>query len=225
MLLCARIYGSMGVQLDQLAQVFQDPFHFEQDILTCVLQQEEKLKQQQQHIRLCLQRTQDIRRAREDVERSRRAPIREKRKRCGAYMLQKQCGRELLTEDAVCSEFARWTQHPEFLFSAGRIGREALVQNREEFLFGIGVEERYARMMEVHASEYVRYFPPQMCLYTVIETTNKDPLCFGRIRRLLRDLGIDEKSLADDVTSQTILMTRNDSGYKCFHGIYIPLDD
>lgn len=223
MLLCARIYSSMGVRLEQLAQILEDPFHCEQEILACIRQKEENWKQQLQYIQYCLQRAQDIQRFMEDVERSRHTLILEKRLREGIYILQNQYNGRLCTEADARAEFAQWTRQPEFLFSAGRIERRALQENKEDFFFGIGIEEKYAEMLSVTTSGNVRYFPPQMCLYTVVETSENEPLCVHRVQQLLEEKQIDIQDIADDITTQTIFMTRKDSDYCCFHGIYIPI--
>lgn len=225
MLLCARIYSSMGIQLDQLAQIFHDPEYCVHDILASIQQQEQKLEQQLLYTRLCQRRMQDTQNFLKDVERSKHARFCEKRMREGIYILQNQSNSKLDTDADVRLEFARWTQFPVFLFSSGRIGLRALQMNEPEFFFGIGMEETYADALSIAASGHVRYFPPQMCLYTVIETSNEDPLSFQRIQRLLAEQQIHIQDVAGDITTSTIFMTQKNSVYHCFHSIYIPIHE
>lgn len=63
-------------------------------------------------------------------------------------------------------------------FSTALFPKEHIENENKEFYYGIGVEEEFAGVLDIKESEYVHYYPEQLCLYMCVPSRSSQILTY-----------------------------------------------
>ena len=93
----------------------------------------------------------------------------------------------------------------------------------KEFYYGIGVEEEFAGVLDIKESEYVHYYPEQLCLYMCVPSRSSQILTYEVLQPAFDYMEKNNLQLAGDVISQVVSMWKPEEEYFNYHNIWIPI--
>ena len=103
------------------------------------------------------------------------------------------------------------------------LGRLDIENENKEFYYGIGVEEEFAGVLDIKESEYVHYYPEQLCLYMCVPSRSSQILTYEVLQPAFDYMEKNNLQLAGDVISQVVSMWKPEDEYFNYHTIWIPV--
>lgn len=87
----------------------------------------------------------------------------------------------------------------------------------------VGVEEEFAGVLDIKESEYVHYYPEQLCLYMCVPSRSSQILTYEVLQPAFDYMEKNNLQLAGDVISQVVSMWKPEDEYFNYHTIWIPV--
>ena len=103
------------------------------------------------------------------------------------------------------------------------IPKEHIENENKEFYYGIGVEEEFAGVLDIKESEYVHYYPEQLCLYMCVPSRSSQILTYEVLQPAFDYMEKNNLQLAGDVISQVVSMWKPEDECFNYHTIWIPV--
>lgn len=97
-------------------------------------------------------------------------------------------------------------------------------QQNKEFYFGIGIEEEFAEILNIHETEFIHYYPPQQCLYMSLSSRSSQFLTYKVLEPAFQYMKQNNLNLHGDILTQIVAMWKPEDEYFNCHNIWIPID-
>lgn len=120
-------------------------------------------------------------------------------------------------------ELKEFCQNVPFIFSTALFTKENIENNNTDFYFGIGIEEEYATLFNIHETKYVQYYPPQKCLYMCISSHSNQFLTYHALKPAFDYMKKHNLQLDGDIITQIVAYSKPKDEYINWHNIWIPI--
>ena len=137
--------------------------------------------------------------------------------------LQRLTGLEIEKLEQEQKELKDFCQNVPFIFSTALFPKEHIKNNNTDFYFGVGIEEEYAHFLDIHETKYIRYYPPQKCLYMCISSCSKQFLTFHALDPAFEYMKKNNLQLNGDIITQIVAYSKPHADYINWHNIWIPI--
>lgn len=144
-------------------------------------------------------------------------------KRPGIYRIDTQKCYTIDLKKEEREELKGFCQKIPFVFSTALFPKEHIENENKEFYYGIGVEEEFAGVLDIKESDYVHYYPEQLCLYMCVPSRSSQILTYEVLQPAFDYMEKNNLQLAGDVISQVVSMWKPEEEYFNYHNIWIPI--
>lgn len=122
------------------------------------------------------------------------------------------------------SELKDFYQCVSFIFSTALFLKEDIENENIDFYFGVGIEEEYASLFDIHETEYIKYYLPQRCLYMCVSSRSGQFLSYQVLKPAFEYMKKNNLRLNGDVITQITAYCKPEDEYFNWHNIYIPIE-
>ena len=217
MLIRARCYLGFGLSIEETAGILQSKSLEEIDDL---LEEQEQIIQKNIIYQMNLLKR--LRTNRKLISRSENLNF-TLQKRPGIYRIDTQKCYTIDLKKEEREELKEFCQKIPFVFSTALFPKEHIENENKEFYYGIGVEEEFAGVLDIKESEYVHYYPEQLCLYMCVPSRSSQILTYEVLQPAFDYMEKNNLQLAGDVISQVVSMWKPEDEYFNYHTIWIPV--
>jgi len=217
MLIRARCYLGFGLSIEETAGILQSKSLEEIDDL---LEKQEQIIEKNIIYQMNLLKR--LRTNRKLISRSENLNF-TLQKRPGIYRIDTQKCYTIDLKKEEREELKEFCQKIPFVFSTAVFPKEHIENENKEFYYGIGVEEEFAGVLDLKESEYVHYYPEQLCLYMTISSRSSQILTYEVLKPAFEYMEKNSLQLAGDVISQVVSMWKPEEEYFNYHNIWIPI--
>ncbi len=219
MLLRARHYQRYGFSLEEVSELFRSrELSFIQDRLQ---DQEAAIEHEiifhMNMLKRIRQSQQMIQDARENKGKYKLA------QRPGIFRINTQKNYTLFKDKAHLSLVSEWVKKEPFVYSCAVFYEENIRAGDSHFDFGMGLNEEYAEFLQVKEGPGVQYYPPCPCVHTCIPSRSGQYLTLDNLRDGFRYLKRNGLTLAGDVVTQVVCMTKPEDEYFNWHIVWFPV--
>lgn len=172
MLIRARCYLGFGLSIEETAGILQSKSLEEIDDL---LEEQEQIIQKNIIYQMNLLKR--LRTNRKLISRSENLNF-TLQKRPGIYRIDTQKCYSIDLKKEEREELKVFCQKIPFVFSTALFPKEHIENENKEFYYGIGVEEEFAGVLDIKESDYVHYYPEQLCLYMCVPSRSSQILTY-----------------------------------------------
>lgn len=116
-----------------------------------------------------------------------------------------------------------WSKKEPFVFSTAVFHENDIRNHRDIFDFGLGIDEEYAKFLNVEANEFVEYYPPCTCIHTCIPSRSSQYLSLDRFKEAFEYLASQGFKLDGDIVTQVVCMSKPEDEYYNWHIVWIPI--
>ena len=219
MLLRARHYQNYGFSLEEVAELFRS--HALGEIRERMVDQEAVIQQEIVRQMNLLKRIRQSQKMLQDAKDSvGRFRIEE---RPGIYRMNTQKNYTLFKKKEQLELISEWTEKEPFVFSCAVFYQNKIKAGESEFDFGMGIHEEYAPLLHVAESELVQYYPPCPCVHTCVPSRSGKYLSLESLQGGFQYLKENGLSLAGDVVTQVVCMTKPEEEYYNWHIVWFPI--
>lgn len=121
-------------------------------------------------------------------------------------------------------ELKEFCQNVPFIFSTALFKKEDIENNKnDDFYFGVGIEEEYAGLFNIHQTQFIQYYPPQKCLYMCISSRSSQFLTYHALRPAFEYMQQNNLQLNGDIITQIVAYSKPYDEYINWHNIWIPI--
>lgn len=217
MLIRARCYLGFGLSIEETAGILQSKSLEEIDDL---LEEQEQIIQKNIIYQMNLLKR--LRTNRKLISRSENLNF-TLQKRPGIYRIDTQKCYTIDLKKEEREELKEFCQKIPFVFSTALFPKEHIENENKEFYYGIGVEEEFAGVLDIKESDYVHYYPEQLCLYMCVPSRSSQILTYEVLQPAFDYMEKNNLQLAGDVISQVVSMWKPEEEYFNYHNIWIPI--
>ena len=217
MLIRARCYLGFGLSIEETAGILQSKSLEEIDDL---LEEQEQIIQKNIIYQMNLLKR--LRTNRKLISRSENLNF-TLQKRPGIYRIDTQKCYTIDLKKEEREELKEFCQKIPFVFSTALFPKEHIENENKEFYYGIGVEEEFAGVLDIKESDYVHYYPEQLCLYMCVLSRSSQILTYEVLQPAFDYMEKNNLQLAGDVISQVVSMWKPEEEYFNYHNIWIPI--
>lgn len=143
----------------------------------------------------------------------------------GIYRINTQDEYTLIRETSVLSIAHEWISKAPFVFTSGLFPKAELQRNGSNYNLGFGIEEEYADYLHVKPDDYVRYYPPRLCVYTALPSDSETLLSTAQLSGALEYIHSEGLKLADNAFSMVFDFHMDDEVYRDVHRIWFPIEE
>lgn len=143
--------------------------------------------------------------------------------RPGLFRINTQKNYTLYKDQAHLDLISEWVEKEPFVYSCAVFYEEDIRAGQSRFDFGMGLDEEYASFLQVQAGEQVQYYPPCLCVHTCVPSRSGQYLTLENLRDGLRYLRKNGLTLAGDVVTQVVCMTKPENEYFNWHIVWFPV--
>lgn len=220
MLLRARYYQKCGFSLEEISELFHseklpqvcEKLHAqEQNIEQEIIYQMNLLKNVRQSRQMLLD-------AQESVGKFKLA------QRPGIYRIDTQKNYTLCNDKAQRALISDWVTKEPFVYSCAVFHARDIQEGVSRFDFGMGLNEEYAGFLHVREGDRVQYYPPCLCVHTCVPSRSGKYLTLEHLKEGLDYLRKNGLSLAGDVVTQVVCMTKPNDEYFNWHIVWFPIN-
>ena len=141
----------------------------------------------------------------------------------GIYRINTQKSYTLNLSKQEQKELKEFCQNIPFVFSTALFPQEHIKEGNTEFYFGIGIEEEFASLLNVHETEYVKYYPSRLCLYMCVPSRSSQYLTYHVLEPAFDYMKQNNLELDGDIITQIVSMCKPQEDYFNWHNIWIPV--
>lgn len=120
-------------------------------------------------------------------------------------------------------ELYEFCQKVPFIFSTALFTQENIEKHNTDFYFGVGIEEEFAKLLQVKETEYVQYYPPRLCLYMCVSSRSSQFLTYHVLKPAFDYMKENNLKLDGDIITQIVSMCKPEDEYFNWHNIWIPI--
>ena len=135
------------------------------------------------------------------------------------YRINTQVNYELILSKEEQREIGRMCEKVPALFH-----KEDIEAGSTDFDFGIGIEEPFARLLNVQESEKIRFHPSRLCLYMCVPSRSSQFLTYHVLQPAFDYMREHSLQLGGDVVTQIVAMCRPEEEYFNWHNVWIPVE-
>ncbi len=143
--------------------------------------------------------------------------------RPGIYRIDTQKCYTLNLTDEEKEELKNFCHCIPFVFSTALFPQRYIEEENKDFYFGIGIEEEYAHLFDVHETKYVHYYPPQTCLYMSFSSRSSQFLTYDVFTPAFDHMKKNNLKLDGDIITHIVSMWKPEEEYFNLHNIWIPI--
>ena len=140
------------------------------------------------------------------------------------YRINTQVNYELILSKEEQREIGRMCEKVPFVFSTALFHKEDIEAGSTDFDFGIGIEEPFARLLNVQESEKIRFHPSRLCLYMCVPSRSSQFLTYHVLQPAFDYMREHSLQLGGDVVTQIVAMCRPEEEYFNWHNVWIPVE-
>lgn len=219
MLIRARCYLGFGFTIDQTADLLQKESLNEIDD---VLSQQEQLIQKniiyQMNLLKKLRMNRDL--IKDSQNQKNQLTI---QMRPAIYRIDTQKCYTINQSEQEKKELKYFCQKVPFLFSTALFPQKHIENQNKDFYFGVGIEEEFAKIFEIKETEYIHYYPSQLCLYMCVSSRSSQFLTYEILEPALTYMKENNLQLNGDIITQIVAMWKPEDEYFNWHNIWIPI--
>ena len=220
MLLRARYYQKCGFSLEEISALFRSRDLGK--IGASLHDQEDAIQREIIYQMNLLKRVRQSQELLADAERS----VGQYRlaRRPGIYRINTQKNYTLYKDKTHLDLIADWVEKEPFVYSCAVFYADDIRAGTSRFDFGMGLDEEYAGFLQVHRGPEVQYYPPCLCVHTCVPSRSGQYLTLEQLRDGLQYLRQQGLTLAGDVVTQVVCMTKPEDEYFNWHIVWFPVD-
>lgn len=143
--------------------------------------------------------------------------------RPGIYRINTQKNYTLYKEKEQLDLISRWGEMAPFVYSCAVFYKDHIQAKDSHFDFGMGLNEEYAQFLQVQKGPGIQYYPPCPCVHTCIASRSGQYLTLDSLRDGLEYLRRNGLTLAGDVVTQVVCMTKPEEEYFNWHIVWFPI--
>ena len=145
------------------------------------------------------------------------------RSRPGIYRIDTQKCYNLVLSKEEQEELKQFCQKVPFIFSTALFPKEHVINGNTDFYFGVGIEEQFALGLDIHETEYIKYYPPCNCLYMSVPSRSSQFLTYQVLQPAFDYMKEHNLQLAGDIITQIVSMCKPEDEYFNWHNIWVPV--
>ncbi len=219
MLLRARYYQKCGFSLEEISELFRS--RQLSDIGKSLHSQEEHIQREIVYQMNLLGRVREGQRLLEWAQAS--VGRFELAQRPGIFRINTQKNYTLYKDKPHQDQISEWVDKEPFVYSCAVFYQEDIRAGISRFDFGMGLNEEYAEFLHVKEGPQVQYYPPCPCVQTCVPSRSGQYLTLENLAPGLEYLRQNGLSLAGDVVTQVLCMTKPDDEYFNWHMVWLPV--
>lgn len=143
--------------------------------------------------------------------------------RPGIYRINTQKNYTLFKDKAQLDLIADWVEKEPFVYSCAVFYEKNIREDDSRFEFGMGLNEEYAEFLQVQPGGPVQYYPPCPCVHTCVQSRSSRYLSLENLQGGLEYLRRNGLTLAGDVVTQVVCMTKPEDEYFNWHIVWFPI--
>lgn len=140
------------------------------------------------------------------------------------YRINTQINYNLVSSKKHKAEIKKVCENVPFVFSTALFKQENIIDQIDEFDFGIGIEEEFATFLNIKENDYITYHPSRLCLYMCISSRSSQYLSIKVLEPAFAYMKEHNLQLAGDIITQIVSMCKPEEEYFNWHNIWIPVE-
>ena len=218
MLIRARTYRELGYSLEETSNLLN---HYEtKDIISYLTRREEHIKQEILRSKNLLKY---IEREKQNIINSHELIGNYSIEyRPDIYRLQMQDGYVLHPDKELRQTIYNWIDKIPFVFTSTLFPLEDVKNNGKGFTVGLGIYKEYAELLNIEESDYVRFFPSELCVLTGIQSKSSRDITPELLTPAINYMNSQGMELTGDVLTKSALMRKVDEEYINWHQAWLP---
>ena len=140
------------------------------------------------------------------------------------YRINTQVNYELILSKEAQEEIRKMCEKVPFVFSTALFRKEDIEAGKTDFDFGIGIEEQFARLLDVRPTDRISYYPSRLCLYICVPSRSSWFLTYHVLQPAFDYMKENNLQLSGDVVTQIVAMCRPEEEYFNWHNVWIPVE-
>lgn len=218
MLIRARTYRELGYSLDETANLLN---HYEtEDIISYLSHKEEDIRQDIVRSKNLLKY---IGREKQNIINSNELTGKYSIEyRPDIYRLEMQDGYVLHPDKKLRQTIYDWIDKIPFVFTSTLFPLEEVKNSGQNFTVGLGVYKEYAELLDIEESDYVRFFPSELCILTGIQSKSSRAITPELLTPAINYMDSQGMELTGDVLTKSALMRKVDEEYINWHQAWLP---